>query len=79
MSGDLREAIRPIVLRREQGRLDFIDNACTLGGLAHVEAEAVFDVYLRAKLLRWDGSRYVVTHGACWDRAQLRHSAGVMP
>jgi len=73
----IRNAIETIHGRKEVAKANFLTTLCEMGGIAPVEAERVWTTYKRVKVLRWDGSRYTVTHGAFLDRAQIRHSAGI--
>lgn len=57
----------------------FIEAAQQLGGLTEAQAAAVFEVYRKAKAIKLDlnSHRWIVTHGALWDREVLRDAAGL--
>ena len=70
---------KAIAGRMVQAEIDFLDILMTLGGLTRSQAERVFEVFRKHRVLKRDLGigRYTVIDGRLLDRDVIRRAAGL--
>lgn len=71
----IASGVRAMLTRREIARQNFVNDLADWIGVD--EAEKVTRLYLRERILRFDGIAYKVRHGAFLDRSSLKNAVRI--
>ena len=69
----IRHGVRIVLERQDRARSDFIAQVQD-HGFSTPEATRIYRAYLHAKVIKFDGHRYTVKHGAFWNRDVLERA-----
>ena len=67
----IKTGIRVVLDRRQRAAESFAQSVAEAADISLTDGWKVFGVYQKAKVLKYDGMRFVVKHGAFWDRDVL--------